>query len=1221
MKQLLLTFSLAVVFAWSPCVHAMPPYLMAEKGQLEDLKLWVKLQGDSLDTGHKGWGGFAQSAAKRAQLPILKYLHNIGVEFETYGSLGNTPLHSAAASNQTEVVRWLLDKGFDANSQKSVNHATALHKAARYGAQESTAILLKAGADPLINSLQGTAFELAESFEVLYELMTHWAVQGDGMPPPGVSPASWWAFMGDSDRVPDTLLRQELRAKGCHALHWASVTGHLPTLRRILDVAPQAALSSRCLDTYTPLQAAIRFNQPDVVAELLNRWQTVTTADVRLAVKYGSATLARTLYDSLEQEPEALEFHPREGSAVLEGYQPEDLNYLITKRVISPYWLALQVAGRGNELVELAPLVIGQGFPIVRLMSFGLRKGNEPLVEWVLSRSPPLPQRNQYDSSPFIAAAEVGDTELAKRLWQPDAVFGEDNYYLQLEYFAAAGWTEKVLSFAHKRPDLLSYALREAADYRNLEAIRELINAGARAGSRHCPGVLSAAVDGTEDKAVALLSQLADAHKDNRECLTETLIYAVKQGRSEMLPALLDNGADPNGEGDGFNNTVVRAVSEDRLVILVDLLKAGADFSVIEDQEDDLLMLARGALKGSVTKSEPEPTPEQRDVPSLIQAVQAGDLEKIDVLLAGEADVTSTNDRGETAAHIALRSGQFEAASQVLSYDVLLTKDDRGRTPFHLIGAYGSPELARQAMELSRGVYPQDDNDRYPLDYAARLNEPVALLFAEDVAGHRDSLPKLAASYGQQKLMDYLSQIYHSLGAVDYQGKPEAGFFLVALDRGDREWWQTLLDNSLQPEDAFLGEPLLYMAARCGNLPALRALVEQGSTLSTELFRIEPSAPYRHALREGDAALAERLLDTLGWGERGEFLVDVLEPLGEVLSEQALVDWLADAGEDVLDENLAGILNRLIHQGEQLNLLDALVRAGADLYDEDYSDESPVTLTKDALQEKDIGWKHRLSLVGLLAQTHEGDPTPFWQYLQHGTDTLAGVDPEELNKRDSLSGLTLLDAAVFRGDIEAVTYLTRHGADITNSTMHVMAQTGRVQVLEALAPAIYDLNTQDFLGNTPLMTAIVADQRDMVRALLALGARTNVYNLDHRYPLKMAVFNRAEPVVSALLEHGAHPDGFSEQMSSNALTSAVIRDDLKTIKTLIKAGASENPLLGPPPYSVMPYAYRYAGPNTLNYLESVYTRTPGEQEKGLDLAWRFNNEPVVKQLLGRGVSL
>jgi hypothetical protein len=92
-------------------------------------------------------------------------------------------------------------------------------------------------------------------------------------------------------------------------------------------------------------------------------------------------------------------------------------------------------------------------------------------------------------------------------------------------------------------------------------------------------------------------------------------------------------------------------------------------------------------------------------------------------------------------------------------------------------------------------------------------------------------------------------------------------------------------------------------------------------------------------------------------------------------------------------------------------------------------------------------------------------------------------------------------------------------------------------------------------------------------------------------------------------------------MSSNALTSAVIRDDLKTIKTLIKAGASENPLLGPPPYSVMPYAYRYAGPNTLNYLESVYTRTPGEQEKGLDLAWRFNNEPVVKQLLGRGVSL
>ncbi|MFL1467320.1 ankyrin repeat domain-containing protein [Marinobacter sp. HN1S83] len=1200
----------------------MAPYEMARNGQLEDLKLWVSLQGDNVDVADSRWDSFARTAAERGHLDILEYLNTIGIELEKYDKFGNTPLHSASFANEIGIIHWLLKLGFAADTQKSVNHRTALIKAARHGSAEAVTTLLEAGADPLVNSRGGTAFELAENLDVLYVLMNHWAEQGDGMPPPGISAASWWSFMKQPDHVPERLLRQDLGESGCHALHWAAVTGHLRTLRWVLDRAPQAALSSKCLDSFTPLGMAIRFNRPEVVAELLNRWQEVEVSDVRLAVKYGSATLARTLYDALPTQSEALELYPRTGSAVFENYVREDLEYLIGNRVISPIWALDTIARRGDELLHLAPLVAGQGVPLMRFLRYGLRLENDPLVEWVLSLNPPLPQWNDVDHSPFIVAAEAGATGLAKRLWQPDAVFGEDNYYERLEYFAAAGWTEKVLSYTHRRSDLLSYALWASARHGNVSSISDLVKAGARASGRHCSRVFSAAIDAGTQETVELL---AETHSDNTGCLTNALVDVVDEGKVALLSPLLENGADPNGEGDGYSNAVVKAVRAERLVILVELLKAGADPSVVDDPEGTILELAQSTLTHSEGNQgelqEKDSMSDKNDLTPLMQAVNSGDLEEVKVLLAEGADITETNKEGETAAHIAIRAGQADAASLLLSFDVLLKKDDRGRTPFHLIGAYGSKELATHAMKLSKGVYAKDEHGKYPLDYAARLNEPVALQMVKATAQHTDNLPKLAASYGHQNLMDYLSQRYQAQNGRDYQGKPEAGYFLVAVARDDREWWESLLENSLQPEDAFLGEPLLYMAARYNNLSAFKRLVKDGAGLSDDFFRIEPSAPYRYALRVDEEGLAETLLDSLGWGEKDEFLVSALESLGGVLSEDELVTWLENDGEDVLDESLARTLNGMVRHGRQLDLLDALVRAGADLHEADYSGQSAAQLAKETLKKDDIGWQHRLSLVALLTKADDAPSAPVWEFLHYGLDALTGLETQVLNSRDDLSRLTLLDVAVFRGDIEAVRYLLQNGADVATSTMHILALTGQVMILDELAPQIYDLNARDFVGNTPLMTAVTADQREMVEALLAMGARTNVYNAEYRYPLKLAVLNRAEPVVKVLLDHGAHPDGFSEQMASNALTSAVVNSDLATTKTLVEAGASENPLLGPPPYSVLAYAYRNGGADILDYLGQVFPRTETERESDLDLAWRFNSEPGIKHLLEQGVSL
>ncbi len=195
-----------------------------------------------------------------------------------------------------------------------------------------------------------------------------------------------------------------------------SCIGPLTHTEKTAPTSPRATLTSHCFQKWTPLKIAILFNQSEAVGELLNHWQSVDVQDVRLAVKYGSAKIARVLYDSLQEEKEDLAIYPRDGNAVLINYDPEDLAYLVKQRVISPAWLLQQIGNHGNQMIELIPLVVSQGVPITQVLRTGLQLDNTYLVEWAVKQNPPLQQIDSSVSSPFMVAAEAGNTLLAKQL-------------------------------------------------------------------------------------------------------------------------------------------------------------------------------------------------------------------------------------------------------------------------------------------------------------------------------------------------------------------------------------------------------------------------------------------------------------------------------------------------------------------------------------------------------------------------------------------------------------------------------------------------------------------------------------------------------------------------------------------------------------------------------------------------------------------------------------
>ena len=86
---------------------------------------------------------------------------------------GVFPIHSAAASQSTEIIKMLLQAGADPNS-KQQGGWTALHAAAKHGNTAMTQLLLDNGADLNIQNDDGAAprdLISAESPQAIHDLL------------------------------------------------------------------------------------------------------------------------------------------------------------------------------------------------------------------------------------------------------------------------------------------------------------------------------------------------------------------------------------------------------------------------------------------------------------------------------------------------------------------------------------------------------------------------------------------------------------------------------------------------------------------------------------------------------------------------------------------------------------------------------------------------------------------------------------------------------------------------------------------------------------------------------------------------------------------------------------------------------------------------------------------------------------------------------------------
>ena len=419
-------------------------------------------------------------------------------------------------------------------------------------------------------------------------------------------------------------------------------------------------------------------------------------------------------------------------------------------------------------------------------------------------------------------------------------------------------------------------------------------------------------------------------------------------------------------------------------------------------------------------------------------ACQVGDVSLVQTLiLEGKADVTASNNKGNTPLHIAARSWSKNAVSLVRTLILDGKADDtarnnEGNTPLHIAARSRNQNAVSVVQTLildgKADVTARDNEGNTPLHVAVMSNRENVLLALIDelgcdvnVKGQLGRSPlHTACLTGNYSLVRLISKhATNTLGMVDDNGDTP---FDVAVNICSEELALVLMNEFHC--DTKGGTPYIHTSCKKGWVNLVRVLVQKhGTSILMDNYADNGNTPFDVAINnhseEVALALNEFHCDTKG----GTPYIHTACKNGWVKLVQALVQ---KHGTDILKYKVG-----------ETTLLHKIVR---------YS------------------YLHKVAVMLI---------------KKFGTDV------------KDLNGQSLLHIAGKEDDVSLVQTLIRDGkADVTarddagNTPLHVAARSGREDVVLALIDEIgCDVTVQGQLGRSPLHTACLTGNSSLARMI------------------------------------------------------------------------------------------------------------------------------------------